>query len=335
MQRILVIAVLVVLSGLGMAHCGAQNLVQNGSFEQYTICPEFTGYVSYASGWQNLHTNSADYFNRCQTNSVAGVPFNTCGYQEPADGDGYVGMITAFPGFSSYREMVGRELVTSLQAGVPVCISFRVAVGGFGSWNGNSANLTAKGVGVRFFNDFPADWPAYLYPNDAALALDVVPTDTAIWYTVSGTYTPDSAFTHIAIANFYADSLSEINILDSTGYGVLSASYVFIDDVRVSEDLTYCGATNIPSHHGTSSFVRVFPQPFSDRFQVELGRPSKGELNWTLWDATGRIVLRGSERSSVEHFEVLTGRVPAAAYAITLMDDAGAFAPLRLLSVTP
>jgi hypothetical protein len=54
----------------------AQNLVPNGSFEEYTICPDFSGYVQYATGWENLHTNSADYFNRCQTNLIVGVPFN-------------------------------------------------------------------------------------------------------------------------------------------------------------------------------------------------------------------------------------------------------------------
>lgn len=313
----------------------AQNLVPNGSFEEYTTCPEFFGYVQYATGWQNLHTNSADYFHRCQPNQVVGVPFNTCGYQEPADGDAYVGLATTFPGFSSYREMVGRELAAPLQVGVPVCISFKVAVGGFGSWNGNSANLTAKGVGVRFFNGFPADWPAYLYPNSAALALDVVPTDTAIWYTVSGIYTPDSAYTHVAIANFFADSISAIILLDSTGYGILTASYAFIDDVRVSEDLTYCGATNIPSRPAPSSLVRIYPQPITDRFHVELGRPSKGVLHWSLWDISGRVVNRGTERVGSVHFEVHTGVLPAATYVFTLLDEAGAFAPVRLLSVPP
>lgn len=190
-------------------------------------------------------------------------------------------------------------------------------------------------MGVRFFNGFPADWPAYLYPNSAALALDVVPTDTAIWYTVSGIYTPDSAYTHVAIANFFADSISAIILLDSTGYGILTASYAFIDDVRVSEDRTYCGATNIPSRPAPSSLVRIYPQPITDRFQVELGRPSKGVLHWSLWDISGRVVNRGTERVGSAHFEVHTGVLPAATYVFTLLDEAGAFAPVRLLSVPP
>lgn len=328
-MRKLILVCFIPVTGVG----SCQNLVDNGSFEQYTDCPSSFGYAQYATGWENLYTSSADYYNRCQTNLVAGVPFNTCGYQEPADGDGYIGMFTTVLGLSSYREIVGRELTAPLQVGVPLCLSFKLAVGGFGSWSGNSANYTAKGVGLRFFNGFPSDWSAYLYPNSSALALDVVPTDTAIWYTVSGEYTPDSAYTHVAIGNFFADTLSAITVLDTTGYGNSNASYSYLDDVRISYDLEYCGTMGIGTNAGRLIAVRVYPQPFTDRFQVELGRSVKGALHWALSEASGRIILRGSERSGVERFEVFTGSLPAGAYACTIMNDTGAFAPTLLLSV--
>lgn len=204
-----------------------RNLVPNGSFEEYSNCPESFGYAQYATGWLNLHTNSADYFNRCQENTVAGVPFNTCGHQEPADADAYIGMATTFPGLDWYREIVSIQLVEPLQADVPVCLSFRMAVGGFGTWDGNSAIYTSKGVGLRFFQQFPTDWSAYLYPNSAALHMDMVPTDTAIWYLVSGEYVPDSNYTYLAIGNFFADSLSSIADLDPSGFGAWGVSYAF------------------------------------------------------------------------------------------------------------
>lgn len=319
----------------------AQNLVENGSFEEYTTCPEFFGYAHYATGWLNLHTSSADYFHRCQPNHVAGVPFNTCGYQEPADGDAYMGMFTTLPGLDWYREIVGRELTVPLQPDVPVCLSFKVAVGGFGSWDGGSANLTAKGVGLRFFNGFPADWgipadwPAFLSPNGTALSLEVVPTDTAIWYTVSGIYIPDSAYTHVAIGNFLPDSLSAITLLDSTGYGIARGSYAFVDDVRVSLDLWYCTSTGLANHPVPFASINVQPQPFVDRFHVTLGRQVHGELQWTLWDMAGRMVLSGSASIANDRFEVVTGALPPTVYAFTIQDDRGAFTPVRLISVSP
>ena len=314
----------------------AQNLVQNGSFEDFTTCPSFPGYVQYATGWQNLHTNSADYFHRCQADQVVGVPFNNMGYQEPADGDGYVGLATSLFNVAWYREIVGIELATPLQAGVPVCLSFKAAIGGFGSWPGNSAMYTAKGVGLKFFNDFPSDWQAYLYPNSAALALDVVPTDTAIWYMVSGEYMPDSNYTHLAIGNFFADSMSAIEALDTSGYGAWGTSYVFIDDVRVSYDLAFCdlnSGTGVEAGRAVS--LKVHPNPFVQRFVVELGRPAQGTLQWGLFDLRGRPLLTGIARSGVENFRISAEEVRDGTYLLMANDEMGAFAPVRLVSVSP
>lgn len=320
--------------GLVGAHAGGQNLVPNGSFEEYTQCPEFFGYAQYATGWVNLHTGSADYFNRCQENLVVGVPFNTCGYQEPAEGDAYMGLATTFPGLDWYREIVGIELSEPLQAGVPVCLSFKMAVGGFGSWDGNSAMFTSKGVGIRFFNEFPADWPTYLYPNSAALSMEVAPTDTAIWYLVSGEYVPDSDYAYLAIGNFLADSMSSILPLDTSGFGAWGVSYAFIDDVRVSSDLQYCGSSGIQAI-GTPRIVGAYPNPFVDRFMVEVPANSHGSLYWELLDSYGQRVLTGSNGPRSGPFVIATGHLARGAYVLRIYDNAGAYAPVRLVAVSP
>lgn len=314
----------------------SQNLVPNGSFEDYTQCPQYFGYAHYATGWQNLHTNSADYFHRCQTNLVAGVPFNTCGYQEPAHGDAYVGMVTtAGSGIPWYREIVGIELTQPLQIGVPVCLSFKMAIGGFGSWNGGSALFTSNGVGLRFFNAFPNDWPGYLYPNAAALSLDVVPTDTAIWYVVNGVYLPDSDYTHLAIGNFFTDSLSYILPLDTTGYGGWGVSYAFIDDVRVSYDLSYCNINALIEPTSRSADLKAYPDPFVDRFTVDMGRPADGALYWELLDARGRGLLNGAAHSGAKSFIVSAGSLGGGTCILIAKDDAGVYAPIRMVSVSP
>ena len=119
-----------------------------------------------------MHTNSADYFNSCNGGSVVGVPFNQFGYQAAAEGVGYMGMATSSPrGGPWYRELVGIELSQPLIPGVPVCLSFKTAMGGFGSWSGNSSPYSCKGIGLQFFLEYPTDWSTYLYPNTAALNL--------------------------------------------------------------------------------------------------------------------------------------------------------------------
>ncbi|MBK9272991.1 MAG: hypothetical protein IPM49_00435 [Flavobacteriales bacterium] len=312
----------------------AQNLVPNGSFEDYTQCPEFFGYAQYATGWLNLHTSSADYFNRCQENLVVGVPFNTCGYQEPADGDGYMGLATTFPGLDWYREVVGIALSEPLQAGVPVCLSFQMALGGFGSWDAGSAIFTSKCVGMRFFNEFPADWTAYLYPNSAALHMTEVPTDTAIWYSINGVYVPDSNYAYLAIGNFFADSLSSILPLDSSGYGTAGISYAFIDDVRVSADLQYCGGNGVHTR-GSSRGVTAFPNPFADQLTVEIRDQALGALRWELIDQHGRRALAGGAVAGARTFTISAGQIAQGVYALRLHDDAGAYAHVRLVAVSP
>ncbi len=313
----------------------AQNLVPNGSFEEITICPEFAGYVQYATGWVNLHTNSADYYNRCQPNQVVGVPFSTCGYQQPAEGDAYVGMATSLFNVPWYREIVGIELVEPLQSGVPICLSFKVAVGGFGAFPGNSAIYTAKGIGIRFSNGFPDDWQSFLYPNDAALFLDIVPTDTAIWYSVSGEYIPDSSYTHLAVGNFFADSLSGIALLDSSGYGTSGASYAFIDDLRASYKMDFCHLNvGLEAKIPAVSDIRANPNPFAAQFIVKLGRPAYGELSWNLLDGRGRSLMTGIERPGVEQFSVVTDILANGAYVLVANDNNGAFSPLRLICLS-
>lgn len=312
----------------------AQNLVPNGSFEEYTNCPEFFGYAQYATGWLNLHTNSADYFNRCDENVVVGVPFNSFGYQEPAEGDGYIGIATTVPGSDLYREIVGIELLEPLQVGVPICLSFKMAVGGFGSWDGNSAIYTSKGVGLRFFMQFPSDWPAYLYPNTAALHMEVVPTDTADWYLVSGVYVADSNYTHLGVGNFFADSLNAVTDLDTTGFGSAGVSYAFIDDVRVSNDPEYCGSTGIYRTTARGA-VGAYPNPFWESFTVTSTVPARGNFQWDLWDAYGQQVLSGSCTSGTESFAVSGSELAPGTYLLRLYDSDGALAPILLISLSP
>ncbi len=314
--------------GIGKAH--AQNLVPNGSFEEYTQCPVSFGWAEYAVGWQQLYTRSADYFNACNTNGVAGIPSNEFGYQHAADGQAYVGMGTYLDGDPLYREFLGVELVEPLQPGVPVCLSFKMAMGGFGSDPGNSAPYTAKGVGLQFFVDLPAssnpfwesEWASYLYPNSAALYLDVLPTDTSLWYAVSGTYIPDSAYRYMVVGNFFADSLSSPFLFD-TVYGISNVAYAFIDDIRASVDLSFCDSSSGVSMTQRKWF-KVGPNPCMDELMVEVPMGNEGLWRVALYNSTGALVQE-HERMSGPVIRLRTGRIPAGVYHLRLMAPSGLY----------
>lgn len=309
-------------------HAQGQNLVPNGSFEQYTTCPQFISSV-YLTGWENLHTSSADYFNACNQNGVADVPFNEFGYQEAADGQAYVGMATtALGGGPWYREIVGIELSQALQPGVPVCLSFQTALGGFGRVPWNSTAYSSKGLGLMFFTTFPADWSTYLYPNTAALHLDYVPMDTALWYSVTGVYVPDSAYTYIAVGNFFADSLSEHTLIDSTGYGQFGVAYAFVDDVRVSFDLNYC--TLAGPQVLDKNPIEAFPVPCGDILNIERPSSFQGLVSYVILDACGRAVRDGGLEVSSTATVPLSG-LDAGFYRICLIADGGGRAEVAII----
>lgn len=236
--------------GIGKAH--GQNLVPNGSFEEYTNCPTSFGQWVNVVGWTSPFTQSADYYNACASGEVCSVPFNTAGYQYPAHGNAYMGLITYATLMGGlYREVIATELAEPLQPGVPVYITYKVSPGGYGSNVNNSATWAAKGPGLIFFTALPTDWPNYLFPNAAAVEMPGVIADTATWTTISGMYVPDSAYQWLAIANFHENSLSQAQLLDSTAQS--DWAYAFVDEVCVSVDPLYCSGGMSVDEHATST----------------------------------------------------------------------------------
>lgn len=124
----------------------AQNLVPNGSFEEYTECPSIMAQVPYATGW-SVFSQSPDYFHACNTNDSMDVPLNLVGYQPAFDGEGYAGVVTFLEG-SQYRECVQHELAEPLIPGGTYYLSMVASPGGFGNDpDNNSTRCAASGVG--------------------------------------------------------------------------------------------------------------------------------------------------------------------------------------------
>ncbi len=287
LRNVLVLLLVVCLHSVGRA----QNLVPNGSFEDYYECPTTPAQWNRVQEWTSPWLSSADYFNSCSGGVVAGVPFNQCGYQEAAHGQAYMGMINYIDNAPTYREMISIELMEPLQIGVPVCLSFKVATGGFGSASINSGYYTSRGMGMKFFVDMPTDWFSYLFPPDIPLYAEEVLTDTAIWYTISGEYTPDSAYTHLVMGNFLPDSLSGVVRLDSSGFGT-DWAYAFVDDVRVSFDLSYCTSTGVGDL--PAGDLLLFPSPFQEQLRLHLPMDMGGPLRVRMTNSVGQEVAAWS-----------------------------------------
>ena len=103
------------------------NLVYNGSFEEYRMCPkriDAVGVLSIVDCWYQPTRGSADYYNVCGSKEC-GVPVNKLGKQSPHDGDGYCGIYCSR---NDYREYLQTRLRRKLRAGDSVRLTFYVSL---------------------------------------------------------------------------------------------------------------------------------------------------------------------------------------------------------------
>ena len=100
------------------------NLVQNGSFEDYTICPSNAFEVENCIGWYSA-ANTPDYFNVCASLLPLGtgvsVPSNSYGFQYAYQGNAYMGAGMLCP--DNIREIIRGTLIDSLALGIKYYIS--------------------------------------------------------------------------------------------------------------------------------------------------------------------------------------------------------------------
>jgi hypothetical protein len=223
-------------------------------------------------------------------------------------------------------------LLEPLQPGVPVHLAFKASPGGFGSWNGNSAHWTGKGVGLKFFVTIPTVFYTYLYPNSAAVYLDQVLTDTLNWTTVSGTYVPDSAYQYVVAANFFADSLSAQQVLDTAG--IFPNSYAFIDQVCVSYSPDFCDHWLGLTINTQAPDLAIFPNPFTDQFTLS-GPVRSQAMELSLVDALGRRVWRGAWPAGQRTCTISVPGLPAGFYFIRTTEPQGAARSYPVVHVSP
>lgn len=332
------IVLALVLGFMLKGHVRGQNLVPNPSFEVYDTCPTYQNQVHYATGWFNPWASSSDYFNACASDSLYpspyfSTPFNEFGFQWPADGEAYVGISTGNGLLNTpYREAVAVQLLDPLQPGALVYMAFKASPGGFGSWEVNSAHWTGKGVGLKFFVTVPMDLNTYLYPNSAAVHLDQALTDTANWTTVSGTYVPDSAYQYVVVANFFADSLSQPQVMDPDGD--FPKSYAFIDQVCVSYSPDYCDQWLGLSSSMEQPDLKISPNPFTEHLTLD-GPVHPQVLELSMTDVLGRRVWQGFWPAGQRYCTISVPHLPAGSYFMRVADPYGAVRSFPVVHVVP
>ena len=263
----------------------AQNLVYNGSFEEYLDCPDNGGQLNKAKYWFSANNGmggSAEYFNACDNPGPCGVPNNFIGgHQYAKTGRAYVGM-DCYNSIDEYREYIEGTLTSALQQNVYYCVSFYVSLSSYSSFG-------IDALGVYFTSDSLITHSPNVYQVEAQVEnshLNII-TDKQNWVKISGSFIAAGGERFCTLGNFKSKVQTDTTILVNNQYGY---TYYLIDDVSVYP----CDAPVYAADAGPDQCVRRGES-------VSLGTHDLPDYQYYWFNADSMLVFTGAHYSLVAH----------------------------------
>ena len=213
----------------------AQNLVPNGSFEEYASCPgsysrnpaEFR-----VNGWRSLTNGSPDYFNSCSEGDAA-VPYNWAGVSDAYDGYGYAGLYTYMTEPREYREYLHTKLTQPLIKDSLYYIEFRYKLSSYSKYSIDRMGILLSDSMRTMHHDRVLKADATIsFVKDSALT-----PETGAWELAKAEYTANGNERFLTIGNFSDDVNTGsyyIRFRPAAEPMLAHSAYYYIDDVRVT-----------------------------------------------------------------------------------------------------
>jgi len=212
----------------------AQNLVPNGSFEQYASCPgsynRRPGEVQLPS-WRILTTGSPDFYNEC-SNGEASVPYNWAGISYAFEGKGFAGIYT-WLSLKEYREYLHCKLTEPLMRDSLYRIEFRYKLASYAKYcTDRIAVLLSDSIApVRH------DRRLQIPPTLSFVKDSVLTPETGMWEEAVAEFRAKGGEQFLTIGNFADDSETGtyfIRFRPAQEPMLADAAYYYIDDVRLT-----------------------------------------------------------------------------------------------------
>jgi len=322
-----------ILIFLPMLCMAQQNLVLNGSFEESLSCPPMDGQWTLVSDWTSPNQKSPDYFHSCApvlANYSANAPNNISGWQQPFDGDAYMGIVCHSKETSEIREYLQTELTHSLTAGIRYVAQFYTSAA-------NRYQYAISTLGLALTNELPI----VISVGAPDGMLDAVPqvmlderipiTDTAKWVLISDTLIATGGERYLTIGNFNLDGDSDtlrFNPNQPPIYGSPTTyAYYYIDDVYV------VALDSVPSGVGINEVEElgftVYPNPATEILNI---KSAKQLVGVRVLDMRGRRVY--AENIAATTLEVDLKSIQTGIYMLEVTDEDGCKATERFIKTS-
>jgi hypothetical protein len=254
------------------------NLVPNGSFEQYTTCPNsWASFNSNVLNWTGLPWGTPDGYDTCGNAFQFGVPQNPYGFQYAEDGNSYSGIGFGLGGqVANFREYMQVKLTDTLIYNKKYFVSFFVS-------KADSAPIVNTKIGAHLSvtntlstlpNGVINETPQVVSPPNYYIQDDVN------WIEVSDTIIAQGGELYITIGYFESDSTSDtLRLFHSTQSQILGlgndaewTAYYYFDNVKVI--CLDCLPNSITTINAGERPV-IYPNPAVNTFNVKLSKPYK------------------------------------------------------------
>jgi hypothetical protein len=209
------------------------NLIPNGGFENYSVCPTGFGGIANLYNWFQPNTvgNSSDAYNNCNGD----IPYSGIYYQYPKEGNGFAA-INLFNDTSALYEDWNREyievgLLGSLAPGKKYCIRFFINKGNWSIWAIKNIQgvLTSDSL---LYTDSNYGFITGVVPFIEA---DSIIKDTLNWIPIETTYIASGGERFLTIGNFSPGNVVTYQqVLPSSSFPNTIGYYLF-DDISIYE----------------------------------------------------------------------------------------------------
>ena len=235
-----------------------ENLVPNGSFEEYDTCPNGTAQFDAVKDWYNPTLASPDYYNACANNG-ARVPVNDWGWQQANDGSGYAGLsiITTDTTQNTniyYREYMQIRLKRSLEKNELYCWSLYVSLLDETDYASNNISLAFSSDSVFLNSEF-------ILPLNPFYQSTNINTDSINWTLLSGEYNAIGDEQFLTIGNFSNVGTTDTIRMNENSLGG-PFSYYYVDNVYFGKCLTHISFPNVftPNNDNINDFFKPITQ---------------------------------------------------------------------------
>jgi hypothetical protein len=277
-------ALYILLALLGFTTLRAQvNLVPNGDFEIFNVCPYNQGALQNVPNWNiSLYVNNdPDYFNICHfspTNpELCGVPFNTGGgggFQYPQSVDGYVGLDLIKQNNFLYREFIQVQLAKPLDTNQFYCYTMYLSLS-------DSSERATDDFGVLFRNAPLNLNTTDTFPEPQIVNYGTFLTDKVNWMKYEGIFKAVGGEEYMSIGCFSNYDELKIEVL---GSNFNLNAYYYIDNISLYECDSLVEVNEIPYNT-----VSIYPNPAKDFVSIDIPE-NINQAQLSIYNLTGQLI---------------------------------------------